>query len=707
MDPVKNFNIKHPVLLLKVIQNGNLTVMDSHTSLRIIDSVHYKVIGGFKTNILQERYFGSHLDVSHDGAYCAAVLPKTNKAALFSVAQKGLLYKVGRHQGEIESLCIDPNGRYFVTGGQDGKAFVWSLKTARLAFPMPPHSDYVTAIAFSQNGQWLATGSFDKTITLLNIASMKKPVKLRGHAAAVIELLFLPGFRLLSVDKEGGIIVWDTQNGKNIKRMSKVNDTVTAISASHDSRFLFVGTKLGYVALYDLELYELLTQRYLKSKESISALGFMEEGFRLAIGTIDGNVDVYALFGEQERYEEMIKNREYDLFYAAVEENPVLMYSKQYSHVEKIWEASMIKARKFLEAAQKENALKLLEPFQKVPKKSAFIKQFVRDFDRYSTFKQYVQEQRFPLAYSLVQQFPVFKDSEAYNMMEKRWKKNFLQAQQLILDRNGDEQARQLLMPYRGISEKAIAIQQLFAERNLYLYFKKMIAQKEFVKMFDLIKNHPFLMEFDEYQAVLDYADNLYIKTQRAYAEEDYITAQKIAGMLKEFPEYAIEAHEIEETIRIKQLFYEAIASGNLVNAFSYMVNYPLLYETKEGQHLEDQWNHVVDKALRLSAKGDALNIRHLIEPYLSVSAKYEAMANLYQQCYNVQLEEALKMRKEPAELEKGMKNYLAMFGEDDFIGYYIDRYNKTFQKNFNADEQSKGELSSWTPKAAVRSILG
>ncbi len=706
IEPEKSFNIKESVLLLKVLNGGVLAVIDAHNALRLIDVTHYKVVGGFKTSIQHDRFYGSHVDIAPGGGVSASVIPKSDKAALFSVAKKGLLYKAGRHQGEVESLAIDPNGRYFVTGGQDGKTFVWSLKTARLAFTLPPHADYVTTMAFSSNGQWLATGSYDKSITLLNIATMKKPLKLRGHAGAIFKLMFLPTFRLLSLDKDGSMIIWDIRSGKNLKRMTKVNDDVTSITASHDFRFLFVGTKLGYVALYDLESYELLTQRYLKSSETITALGFIEDGFRLAVGTMDGNVNIYPLFGDQNRYMEMIKSQDYKSFYAAVESNPVLMYSNSYKAVERIWEASIAKAKLLLAAAQKDAALKLLEPFRSVSKKNIFINQIIKDFDQYAVFKKYVEEGRFPLAYSMAKQYKIFEDSDVYRKMEKRWKVLFMKAQELILTKNGDEQARQLLAPFRGISEKAALIQQLFAERKMYLYFKKLIAQKDFVKMFELVKNHPFLKEFEEYHAVLDYADKVFIKAQQAYMQEDYITAQKLGEILDRFPDYAEDVQDMRDTIKAKKLFYDAIAAGNLVNAFSYLASYPLLYETKEGIELEAQWNTVVDSAIKFAAKGDAEGIRQSVETYLLIDAKYEAIATLFAQCYNVQLEKALIAKEDGKRIETGMKNYLAFFGEDDFITYFIDRYNSSYEKSFAAENQTVGDITSWSPKSIVASIL-
>ncbi len=706
MQTVKSFNIKFPVILLKVLNNGALAVIDSHTSLRLIDMKTYKIIGGFKTNIKHERLVGTHVDIAQGGGVCASIIPESNSAALFSVAKKGLLYKVSRHQGEIESLCIDPNGRYFVTGGQDGKTFVWSLKTARLAFMLPPYADYVTTIAFDDKGQWLATGSFDKTLTVLNIATMKKPLKLRAHSDSIIKLMFLPSFRLLSVDKNGGILAWDIRNGKILKRFTKVNDTVTDITVSHEYKFLFVGTKLGYVALYDLETYELLTQKYLKSKEMITSLGFIENDFRLAIGTVDGNVDIYSLFGDQEAYLDMIRAQEYKSFYEAVEDNPILMYSQAYIAMERLWEATLTKAKALLSSSQKETAVKILEPFKSVPRKAKFINQIIRDFDQYAIFQKYVEEKRFPLACSMAQKYEIFQDSEAYKKMQKHWKLSFLKAQELILSKNGEEQARQILAPFRGISEKAALIGELFAQQKMFLYFKKLIAQKEFVKMFELVKNHSFLKEFNEYQAVLDFADKVYVKAQKAYLEADYITAQKLVGVIKDFPDFAEEAQEMEDAIKAKQLFYDAIHAGNLVNAFAYMSSYPLLYETKEGIELEEDWSRVVDIAIKYAAKGDAMKIKETLESYLDINAKYEAMANFFQQCYNIQLEQALKNEMDIETIEIGMQNYLQMFGNDDFILYYIDRFNTAYEKTFTHENESIGDITLWTPKLIVSSIL-
>ncbi|MFA5214495.1 WD40 repeat domain-containing protein [Sulfuricurvum sp.] len=705
MEVLKSLNIKSPILLLKVLNDGNFAIIDAQNTLRIIDSNDYKVIGGFKSNIAHERLVGSHVDVTPDAKYSISIIPGVNKAALFSVNKKELLYKVGRHQGDVESVAIDPNSRYCVTCGQDGKVFAWVLKAARLAFSMPIHTDFVTTVAFNETGQWIATGSFDRTINILNLATMKHPLKLRGHSSAIVKIVFLPEARMLSADKEGTLIVWDMIDGKVLHRLTKMNDDITALSISSDSHFAFVGTKLGYVGLYNLESMELLTPRYLKESEQITSIAYLADGFRLIIGTVEGNVRVYSLFGDQEKYMQMLREHQYKEFYDALDKNPILFYSKVYEMAERIWGDIQKKARAYLEKGDRPKAKELFDLFAGIPKKNPLITQMLRDYEKYGQFQACVNEGRLPLAYSMAKQYPAFQDSEPFRKAELRWKKLFAKAQELILAPNGDEQAKTLLAPYRGISEKTLLIQQLFEERKKYEYFKKVIAQSDYVKFFDLVRILPFLKEFAEYTAVMDYGDKLYIQSQKAYRAGDYATARKGCEILVAFPDYAKESQEMLETIRVKHLFYDAIASNNLINAFAYLNSYPLLYETPEAQVLERQWNVIVDNAQRYAAKGLVRETAEVFEIYQSVKDKYSAMGSVFAQCYSAQLEQKLREKASQNILEQGIRQYVALFGIDDMIAQVFEYFKRNYKTQIDLDTLKQGSLETWTPAMIIDDI--
>ncbi len=705
MELLKLLNIKQPVLLLKTLSNGQLAIADAQNTLRMIEGSSYSLVGGFKASIQHERLIGSFVDVSLNGEYFISTIPGTPQAALFSVPNKVLLSKPGRHKGEIESVGIDPDSRYCITAGQDGKAFVWVIKTGRLAYTMPPHADFVTAVAFNDNGQWIATGSYDRTVHVLNLGMMKQPIKLRGHGSAIIKIVFLPEARLLSADKEGGLIVWDIGKGQIVKRLTKMNDDVNAMSVSSDGRFVCVGTKLGYVALYDMVQMEQVTQRFIKESEPVTSLAFMHSPHRLAVGTAAGNVRIYSLFGDEAKYLNLLRERQYKAFYSAMDQNPMLQYSKTYEAAEKIWDDALTKARVLLETNEREKAKELLAPFSGIAKKSGLIAQLFRDYEKYAQFKANVKEGRYGWAYSLAAQYPAFKDSALYREMEEQWRKRFAKAQELIMAADGEEQARAVLAPYRGISSKTAFIQQLFSERRMYEYFKKVIAQRDYAKFFDLIKQHPFLKEFPEYKAVLERADKLYIQTYKAYSDGDYATAQKGCDMLSVFPDYAPGAHKMAETMKIKTLFLSAVGANNLTNAFSYLNSSPFLYETPEAQELERQWNRSVDEAQRCAAKGEPREVMEVFAPYRTVRAKYAAIGAVMEQAYCAQLENKIAQHEPQSAIENGIRRYVTLFGRDEGILSVFQYFASNYDTKLDILTLKEGSLESWTPLMRIDDI--
>ncbi len=705
MDAFKLLNIKSSVLRLKTLANEQLAIVDEHTAMRVIDTKYFRILDGFKSNVIHVNLLERQADISTDGFYCISIVPGSDKAAVFDVTNKKLLYRVGHHQGEIESVGIDPQGRYCVTAGQDGKVFVWVLQTGLLASSMPHHSDFVSSIAFSQNGQWIATGSYDRTINIMNLSTMKQHLKLSGHNSVVVSMQFLSGLRLLSAERDGSLLIWDLHHGKIFKHLPNVGDAITSVCLSSDKRFAFVATRLGYVALYDLRSFELVRQRYLKIQETITSITFLGEIFSLALGTKEGNIHFYSLLGNDEEHQELIKNENYRTFYKLVDDNPILIYSKVYEETESLWRRHIHTAKHYLEEGRIVKAKELLEPFTGIASKGLFIQQLFNDYEHYDLFLTHTQEKRYSLAYALVKQYPSFIDSDAYRKMELSWKKHFLKAQEIIMTQNGEELSRQILAPFRGISEKAPLIQAMSNERRIYEYFKKVIATRNYVKFIELTKMHPFLKEFSEYDDMMIYSEKLYIKTYKEFKNNDYVNAKKGCEILIFFPDYTQEARDMLDTIKIKNLFHEALLANNFISAFNYLSSYPMLYDIPEAKKLEIQWNKVLSKALSCAVKGDALELRSIFVNYLSINVKFAAIGSVFSQCYAIQLEQKMQLHVASMELENGIRNYIFMFGIDETIVEFFDLFKEKYPTKTDLKMLKQGSLNTWTPAMILTNI--
>ena len=170
-------------------------------------------------------------------------------------------------------------------------------------------------------------------------------------------------------------------------------------------------------------------------------------------------------------------------------------------------------------------------------------------------------------------------------------------------------------------------------------------------------------------------------------------------------PELIKEANELLETIKVKHLFFDAITSENYLNAFAYLASYPLLYETHEAQKLESNWNKVLDQALRYALKGEVEGLRKQFEFYLPISAKYASMGSVFAQCYSVQLEQKLQAHAPSSELENGIRNYVGLFGVDDYIIFFFNLYKRDYETRLDLQMIKQGSLESWTPSMLIDDI--
>lgn len=707
MKVVTSKGINNAVILLKIVEDGRLVVVDNETTIRFMKAESLGVIDGFKVNIKHQYYKASPISFSNDGDYFSVLTADRQESRLYNTKTKKLITEVNRHQGEVSCTGIDPLNRYMFSCGDDGKTFAIDIKSGKLVFTLPVHVDTVNDIAFSENGNWVATCSYDRKISIFSLVTMTAKTKLKAHAAAIIKMKFLQGNRLVSVDKNASVIIWDMYKGKVIECLQGVHDEVREITTSKDDEFLFLGTALGYILVYDLKTYELLSPKYIKIASPITALEFNKENNQLIIGTDDGFIMLYDIYEDQDRLKEMLKNKQFDSIQREAEQNPVLAYTQIYNLVSNLWENALEKAKIALQNEDKEKALLLLNSFKSIPSKNKIIQKTIADYAEFSKFAKLAKEGKLALAYSLANTHPAYKDSKLYKALEDRWKKVFMQAQKYILDPKGIEKAKEVLKAYRGISEKTKLIQDLLTQGEVYKRFRTAIGQKDFAICFELIKQHKFLKEFPQYEVLMNYADTLYIKSQEYLSKNNTNAAIKMLRVLSVFDDFKEEVNILMHEIEVKQKFFSAVESEDYNKAYELMSQVEDLQETPEGQELQMKWYDNLAKANAYAVNGDALNAKKALAKYLKMSTKTTAIATVFAWCYMVQLEDNARDGASQIALEKGIKNYMLHFGLQEQIESFFLLFKEKYPSTkLNLEHLTQGSISMWRPSMIVASIL-
>lgn len=707
MNPVKSKNFKDPIILTKILDNSQLLVVDVKTTIRYMDTQSLEILDGFKANINHLYYKTNVVAFSNSGEFFATLSPNAKESRLYNAKTKKAIAKVDRHQGEVSCVGIDQQGGYMFSCGDDGKTFAIDLKSGKLAFTLPVHVDTVNDISFSANGNWVATASYDRKISIFNLSMMTPKHKLVGHNAPVMKIRFINKNRLVSIDKNSSAIVWNIYSGKVLHRLQGIHDDATHITTCSDDKFLFVGTALGYVIVYDLETYELLSKRFIKLNTTITSMDFHGETNHLILGCDDGEILFYNIYEGEEELKELLKNKQFEEIQKRAEVNPLLAYTEIYDLVSNLWEKTLAKAIICLQKNDKKTAVALFKNFKNIPSKNKIMQKVILEYADFDKFVTHAKAGKIPLAYGLANQHPMYKDSKIYKSLEARWQKAFVTAQKYSMDPKGIDKAKEVLAPYRGLSEKTKLIQELLTQGEVYKRFRVAIGQKDFKVAFELIKLHPFLMEFPEYTTIMNYADTLYIKSQDLIQSGDTHNAIKTLRVLEDFNDFKDEVKQLMTDIESRQKFFNAIEEEDDILAYNLIAITENLLETEDGKRLHDQWVKDLAIANSYAVKGDVLGIEDTLRGYMKISSKYMSLATVFGWCYMVQLEQSIKAKKDKFVIEHGIKNYVLCFGVQDQIESFLHIFFKYYpDSKLSLELLTKGSLSMWRPSMIVKSIL-
>jgi len=707
MKAVKSQSISKAVVLLQILDDGTLVAINADTTVYNFNIESFKLLDGFKVGIKHARYKTKVIAYAQDAKHFASLTSTAKESILYDIQAKKIITSFERHHGEVSCVGIDPLSRFMFSCGDDGKTFALDIKSGKLVFTLPMHIDSVNDIAFTKNGNWVATASYDRKVSLFSLVSMTPKDKFERHFSPVMKLHFINSNLLLSIDKKSNALVWNINTKEIIAKLQGIHDDVTHICVNEKANLLFMGTELGYILLYELKNYTQLSQKYIKVSSMITALVFDDETGLLIIGTKDGFISSYDVYEGVDKIKELFKRKNFEAIYFEVEKNPVLQYTQIYDVVLNFWNNALEKAELALQNEDTKRANLLLKHFQTVPSKKRVIQKLLQDYENFGKFKKAVEDAKLILAYNLAYVHPIYKKSKIYKALEERWKKTVVQAQKYILEKKGLQKVQELLKPYRGISEKTKFIQEIMSKGEVYKRFKLAIGQKDFKVCFELIKHNPFLIEFPEYNALMKFADTIYIKLNQHLKDGDIHSAIKMARVLRDFPDFQMEIHKLEFDLDSKQKFFKAIDENDTMTAYNMMAISEDLLLTSEGKILHEKWNSDIAEANAFVVNGNVEGVRRTLDQYMSISSKYRSLAVIFAWTYMVQLENALDDGVSQSKIENGIKNYILNFGIQDQIENFFASFKKKFTTSkLNLELLSKGSLAMWRPSMIVNSIL-
>ena len=163
----------------------------------------------------------------------------------------------------VWSVSFAPSGYYFLSGGADGTARVWTTDRAAPVRILAGHtSKSIHSTCFHPNGNYVLTGSEDKTARLWDIQSGRCVRLLTGCSAGVNVVQVSPsGQYAAGADYHGNVHLWELGTGKKVSQFmtttggasNKSGGTIHSLAFSPCGKALATGGDDCCVRIWDVQ----------------------------------------------------------------------------------------------------------------------------------------------------------------------------------------------------------------------------------------------------------------------------------------------------------------------------------------------------------------------------------------------------------------------------------------------------------------------
>lgn len=171
--------------------------------------------------------------------------------------------EVAQPEGKINSIDLDPNGKYLATAMESGQVILYDVRnnfTSKVLYAERNNND-LTSIKYSDNGRMLAIGNIKGTVRILNAETGNIVTSLTGHTAMVNQISFNHlGDKLATASFDHTVRIWDLDNLYNQPIvLDDHEDWVWSVAFSKNDDYLFAGCRDNLVRAWVMDINKLAT----------------------------------------------------------------------------------------------------------------------------------------------------------------------------------------------------------------------------------------------------------------------------------------------------------------------------------------------------------------------------------------------------------------------------------------------------------------
>ncbi len=232
-------------------------------------------------------------------------------ARVWDVRTGQLLRTIRARCDSVDCVSFSPDGRWLLTCGPnykdsaDGAIQFWDAQTGELAREFRAHDQWVRTLAYSLDGKYLATGSDDKTAKLWDADTLEQRRTFAGHTGMVLSVAFSYDGKSLITNSiphprrgdDCSVRVLDVQDGS--ERYSILGILPKGVAADPQGRYLGLSVYGRVVRLAEIAGGQTARKLFLPfddfAYQEAVPVAFNPSGTRIATGTEQGMLCMWDL----------------------------------------------------------------------------------------------------------------------------------------------------------------------------------------------------------------------------------------------------------------------------------------------------------------------------------------------------------------------------------------------------------------------------
>lgn len=664
-----------PLLARHKLNSSILSIGSSARSVILLDSNYhvYELEDGefvFSQKIFDyepQHQFSKACATSMNG-YIAIGEPKSPNCRIFHIKNKRLtpLKTLSWHKADIYNIRFSRNGKYLVSGGEDGKVFVFSLPSFSIVNILPPRPDYISNIHFGKNANLVVYSSYDMMNCVFDMNTNEIVGEFETNAVAEDMTFFDDDRKIFFICSNGESGIYDIQK-REVNLAQNYSSWLTRVGMSKDDNFAYIGARdniLSYLRL-DSNMREFSLD--LKRGDGVVSMRVVQA--KLYIGYASGYLEVFDLARFEGEFLEALESSDIKKAREISEKNISLKTFKKYIELkDSLWNVEFKKAQDSLVAnpASFKEAIKALEVFFEDREKREEFEEFAKNIGVAKELNEALNARNYPLAYKIINEHSYLKDTLDYERLEGVYNEAFEGAKKLLENDNADDslKAQDLLKPFINIPSKREAINTLLRNSSKFLQADRLLKHKQFGEFFKLAESFRVLKDTLNYKKALAFGEQILSTINELELRGENLKALELIEVLAKFTPFAKMALERKQILSLKLEFIELYKAKEYLKIFKQLEKFKPLQGMVEYIALNKELSDSFDNMLELANRGESKLVYKNLEPYFAI----EHFSNKVSSILNISYinEIALHLKEQGIDWKTTLSKYISIFGKSD-----------------------------------------